>query len=239
MKERKTPARDIGLYNAYGDEGWNDELLVGDKVSEPEEQLERLLKDAEVEVTERDIEGGGEVVKKEQVERPMPRVTEADKAGDMKSLNRALQKTLYLVVKGREGQWVFPSAELERQESLHTVSCHHLAIARAWDAKCELQGAERIIVQTGGLNMNTWVVGNIPIGHQIYNYAQGIVDKKRGLVLRGEKIFFMKARILAGQANLEDNKFELEDFQWLAKEEIQKAFNPRNWNAVKNVLPER
>ena len=49
----------------------------------------------------------------------------------------------------------------------------------------------------------------------------------------------MKARILAGQANLEDNKFELEDFQWLAKEEIQKAFNPRNWNAVKNILPER
>ena len=87
--------------------------------------------------------------------------------------------------------------------------------------------------------MNTWVVGNIPIGHQIYNYAQGIVNEKSGSVLRGEKIFFMKARILAGQANLEDNKFELEDFQWLAKEEIQKAFNPRNWNAVKNVLPER
>ena len=122
IKERKTPARDIGVYNAYGDEGWNDELLVGDKVSEPEEQLERLLRDAEVEVTERDIEGGGEMVKKEQVEKPMPRVTEADKAGDMKSLNRALQKTLHLVVKSREGQWGFPSAELARQESLHTVS---------------------------------------------------------------------------------------------------------------------
>ena len=110
------------MYNAYGDEGWNDELLMGDKVSEPEEQLERLLRDAEVEVTERDIEGGGEVVKKEQVERPIPRVTEADKAGDMKSLNRVLQKTLYLVVKSRKGLWGFPSAELARQESLHTVS---------------------------------------------------------------------------------------------------------------------
>ena len=121
MKERKTPARDIGMYNAYGDEGWNDELLVGDKVSEPEEQLQRLLRDAEVEVTERDVEGGGEVVKREQVERPMPRVTEADKVGNMKSLNRVLQKTLYLVVRSRKGQWGFPSAELARQESLHTV----------------------------------------------------------------------------------------------------------------------
>ena len=87
--------------------------------------------------------------------------------------------------------------------------------------------------------MNTWVVGNIPIGHQIHNYAQSIVSEKRGSVLRGEKFFFMKARILAGQANLEENKFELEDFQWLAKEEIQKAFSPRNWNAVKNILLER
>ncbi|KAL9137638.1 MAG: hypothetical protein Q9175_001157 [Cornicularia normoerica] len=220
IKDRKTPARDIGVYNAYGDEGWNDELLVGDTVSEPEEQVEKLLRDAEVEVTERDIQGEGKVVKKEEVEKPMPRVTEADKAGDMKSLNRALQKTLYLVVSRGKGQWEFPSAELARQESLHT-------------------GAERIIVQTGGLNMNTWVVGNIPIGHQVYNYSQGIVNEESGSLLRGEKLFFMKARILAGQANLKDNQFGLEDFQWLAKEEIQKAFHPRSWNAVKNILPER
>ena len=122
IRERKTPARDIGVYNAYGDEGWNDELLVGDGVSEPEEQVESLLKDAVVEVKERGIQGEGEVVKKEEVERPMPRVTEADKAGDLKSLNRALQKTLYLVVNKGQGQWEFPSAELATQESLHTVS---------------------------------------------------------------------------------------------------------------------
>lgn len=102
-----------------------------------------------------------------------------------------------------------------------------------------MQSAERIIVQTGGVNMNTWVVGNIPIGHQVYNYSQGIVNEEKGSVLRGEKIFFMKARILAGQANLKDNQFGLQDFRWLAKEEIQKAFHPRNWNAVKNILPER
>ncbi len=87
--------------------------------------------------------------------------------------------------------------------------------------------------------MNTWVVGNIPIGHQVYNYNQGIVNEEKELVLRGEKVFFMKARILAGQANLKDNLFGLEDFQWLAKEEIQKAFDPWNWNAVKNILCKR
>lgn len=99
-------------------------------MSEPQDQLERLLRDAEVEVKERDVQGEGMVVKKkEEVERPMPRVTEADNAGDRKSLNRALQKTLYLVVRrgkvrGRQekGRWGFPSAELARQESLNTVS---------------------------------------------------------------------------------------------------------------------
>ena len=121
IKERKTPARDIGVYNAYGYEGWNDELLVGDRVSEPEEQVENLLADAEVEVKERDDQGEGMVVKKEQVERPMLRVTEADKASDTKSLDRVLQRTLYLVVKSGKGHWGFPCAELVRQESLHTV----------------------------------------------------------------------------------------------------------------------
>ena len=107
---------------------------MGDRVSEPEEQVERLLKDAEVEVKERAVQGEGTVVKKEEVERPMPRVTEADKAGDMKSLNRALQKTLYLVVNRGKGQWGFPSAELARQESLHTVSRSRFAADRAWNA---------------------------------------------------------------------------------------------------------
>ena len=87
--------------------------------------------------------------------------------------------------------------------------------------------------------MNTWVVGNIPIGHQVHSYSQSTVNTYNGKVVRGEKIFFMKARILAGQANLKDNHFGLKDYQWLAKEEIQKAFDPRNWNAAKNMLFER
>ena len=120
IKERKTPARDIGAYNAYDKEAWNDELLVGDSIVEPEEQIERLVADAEVQVKERDLQGEGEVVRKEDVERPMPRVTEADANGDLKSLNRRLEKTLYLLTRGEKG-WGFPSSVLERKESLHTV----------------------------------------------------------------------------------------------------------------------
>ena len=119
IKERQTPARDIGVYNAYSKEGWNDELLLGAQESEPDEQVESLLRDAEV-----DVEGGeGQDVKKEVVERPMPRITEADRAGDTKRLDRALQRTLYLIVRDKEnGHWSFPTGSLTGKESLHTVS---------------------------------------------------------------------------------------------------------------------
>ncbi|KAI4142793.1 MAG: hypothetical protein LQ341_003112 [Variospora aurantia] len=231
MKERQTPARDIGRYNAYSREaGWNDELLVGARESEPEEQVEALLKDAEVEVQKEEGEDGeeGSQVVKEAVAKPLPRVTEADRAGDRRSLDRLLQRTLYLVVRRRDGRWWFPSDGLVGKESLHTA-------------------AERILIQAGGLNMNTWIVGNIPLGHYVRNYLKPRVVEKEEEdntsqdQIRGTKYFFMKGRIMAGQANLKDNnnKKGLTDFQWLAKDEVQKILWPQDWSAVKNILAER
>lgn len=132
IKERQTAARDIGVYNAYSrEDGWNDELLVGDRLSEPDEQIERLIKDAEVEVKERDVQGEGEVIKREEIEKPMPRITEADEKGDFTSLNRRLQSTLYLVVKQEEGPWSLPSSILGK-ESLHTVCRNKSASTLSW-----------------------------------------------------------------------------------------------------------
>lgn len=135
--ERKTPARDIGVYNAYDREtGWFDEVLVGAKESEPEHLIEALVQDAESEIKskeelagrreEEEAKGAGTGNKKhiQKIQRPLPRVTEADKAGDLKSLDRALTRTLYLLVKGG-GKWGFPTSSLERRESLHTVSSLH------------------------------------------------------------------------------------------------------------------
>lgn len=87
--------------------------------------------------------------------------------------------------------------------------------------------------------MNTWVVGNMPVGHQIYNYTKPVIDEAKGSEIRGEKTFFMKARIMAGKANLESNKFDLAEYQWLAKDEIQQVLDQQDWSAVKNVLAER
>jgi large subunit ribosomal protein L46 len=102
----------------------------------------------------------------------------------------------------------------------------------------DFQAAERILVQAGGVNMNTWVVGNVPIGHGRFKYS-GKVSSAPGVRELGEKVFFMKARIMAGQANLADNQFGLKDFRWLTKDEVPQFVTKRYWDAVQNMLPER
>lgn len=118
VKERQTASRDIGKYSAYSQEAWNDELLVGATEHEPENVMETLVKDAESIANATSQDSG----KQEEIPRPAPRVTEADKKGDHKSLNRLLQRSLYLLVKTKEGYWKLPSSPVQEGEYLRQVS---------------------------------------------------------------------------------------------------------------------
>ena len=95
--------------------------------------------------------------------------------------------------------------------------------------------------------MNTWVVGNHPIGHYQYDhdgprittvprYRQRAEYKQQEY---GEKVFFMKTRIMAGQADLVKNAYGDTDFAWLAKEEIQQRVTLKYWSYICNMLSER
>ncbi|RDW59507.1 hypothetical protein BP6252_12594 [Coleophoma cylindrospora] len=207
-------AKEIGDYQAYGAESWNDELLVGDKKSDPRSVREALLKDSEM----RTIEGQkpSEVVEGIKVEKPLARVTEADRARDVKRLDRALDRTLYLAVKKEDGKWGFPAGSLVGRENLH-------------------QAAERVLVQTAGMNMNTWIVGHAPISHFI---AHPWFDKDDSSKVKapGQKTFFMKGRIMAGQADLKGNALGVKDFRWLTKQELAKVFHSNYYAQVKNAL---
>lgn len=86
--------------------------------------------------------------------------------------------------------------------------------------------------------MNTWVVGNAPIGHYQQDYLDAIKTES-GLNELGAKTFFMKVRLMAGQANLKENKLGLTDFKWLSKEEIRTAVEKDYWHQVRNMLAER
>ncbi len=124
VKERHGVAsRDLGRYNPRGRMNWNDEVLVGSQTSEPSQIVEKLIADAEMRISE-----DGEVIAEDEVvrlERPLPRRTEADEKADVRRLDRALDQTLYLVVKRGEGekaQWGFPSGDVPTHETLHEVS---------------------------------------------------------------------------------------------------------------------
>lgn len=93
--------------------------------------------------------------------------------------------------------------------------------------------------------MNTWFVAGHPIGHYIEapitresskSKENSIEDKTD---LDADKTFFMKARIFSGQADLKENSHELEDFVWLAREEIEQHVTPEYWSTIKNMLVER
>ncbi|EME45557.1 hypothetical protein DOTSEDRAFT_71307 [Dothistroma septosporum NZE10] len=252
-KARKgVAARDVGLYNAYDEEGWNDEVLVGSRLGEPDEVAERLIRDAEgKDIVEAKLQGdadagkleisgdpkAGEGVRKpvgeSAVERPVARATDADQKNDTWSLNRRLDRSLYLLVKRKDGQWRFPEDRVYGRENLH-------------------QAAERILIQAGGINMNTWVVGNHPVGHFAAAYRKSPILSKipaNRLVSTskeeleqeeyGEKVFFMKSRIMAGQADIAKNELGDQEFQWLTKEEIQQRVAPHYWSQIKNMLTER
>lgn len=113
-----SPARDLGGYNPYGDLGWNDEVLVGDKITGQKALREALVEDAVNRGLSAEEAGAEE---EEVVERPLERWTEADTEKDVRRLDRKLARTLYLVVKNKEGKWVFPAGELAGRENLHQV----------------------------------------------------------------------------------------------------------------------
>ena len=97
--------------------------------------------------------------------------------------------------------------------------------------------------------MNTWFVGSHPVGHLVTLNSSakpsqsgkdtGKDAMSEAVVVQGDKTFFMKARIMAGQADITGNELNVEDFKWLAKDEIQKVVHPYYWSKVKNMLVEQ
>lgn len=115
-------AREIGRLTRTGRDTWDDEALTdnGEEYGSPEYIRERLYTEAESRVSE-----DGEALSFDdrlQIERPLVRETEADRTGDVKRLDRALDRTLYLVVKDSNSRWGFPSDYVRPDEGLYEVS---------------------------------------------------------------------------------------------------------------------
>lgn len=86
--------------------------------------------------------------------------------------------------------------------------------------------------------MNTWVVGNSPIGHYHIQPPTRVPVNQCEEEELGAKVFLMKARIMAGQVAFDQSQPGISDFKWLAKEEVKELVAPFYWKAVKNLLPD-
>lgn len=88
--------------------------------------------------------------------------------------------------------------------------------------------------------MNTWIVGRHPIAYQhwepTYKPDEGAKDGQ-SLKRRGGNVFFLKGRIMAGQADLTNNEFGLVDFKWLTKDELKEQLQPVLYRSVETALP--
>ena len=84
--------------------------------------------------------------------------------------------------------------------------------------------------------MNTWIVGRVPVAHLVNKpvYGEDGTETQRGV-----KSFFLKGRIMAGQADLKDNRFGLKDFKWLTREELRETLAPEYFHGVRNMMADR
>ena len=92
--------------------------------------------------------------------------------------------------------------------------------------------------------MNTWIVGRVPIAHHVTEFENtptdpaAAKDREASDEVRfdGEKVFFLKARIMAGQVDLKDNKYGYTDFKWVNKVELRETLPYEYWRSVKNMV---
>ncbi|KAH7684209.1 large subunit ribosomal protein L46 protein [Dioscorea alata] len=134
---------------------------------------------------------------------PAPRITEADKTNDLKSLQRALDRRLYLLLYGRpygaadkKPTWHFPEKVYDNEETLR---------------KCAESALESVI----GVLSHTYFVGNAPFAHMTFgptDDASNVPSFKR---------FFFKSQVI-GTSNYNIRKCE--DHVWVTKDELMEYF---------------
>lgn len=117
---------------------------------------------------------------------PAPRETQADKDNDRKSLDRALDKSLYLIVKKnrKDHAWQLPQTDWRHGETMRGVSylpSRMLFHSSLWSWKneltCSLQTVEREVKEDLGAGVVAYFISNAPCGVYNYNYAKEAQDK--------------------------------------------------------------
>lgn len=144
--------------------------------------------------------------------KPAPRVTEADKKNDLKSLNRKLEETLVLLTEqklGDKSHLLLPQGKHSAGESLR-------------------QTAERVLKENTGDDLKVTFYGNAPVGFYKYKYPSATRQEAVGA-----KVFFFRCALHPGSQNVTDKKTK---FQWLDQSELEKTLKEPYYHSVSQFL---
>jgi large subunit ribosomal protein L46 len=148
---------------------------------------------------------------------PAPRVTEADRTNDRKSLDRALSTDLYLIVKkdrGGDHEWQFPQGGYE-------------------DADGSLRAtAERELSEELGSDLDAYYLSNAPSGMHAYAFPE---EHRAKTGYFGAKVFLYRAIVKHGEIKLPEGG-ELTDYAWVTKDELKEYFAPDLLEVAEQVL---
>lgn len=147
---------------------------------------------------------------------PGPRVTEADKKNDVRSLNRALDKRLYLVVRRTD-------------KSPHMQFPQTLATDSATPMGQYAQQALRAVVPTNN-QLSAHFMGPMPACHLEHVYPPRYQEKHD---VYGVKIFFYRAQLISGEISELRNGV---DFSWATEDELPDLFSAEYHAAIKPIL---
>lgn len=91
--------------------------------------------------------------------------------------------------------------------------------------------------------MNTWMVGRAPVAYEhrepVYTGGREGEEGERRIKTYGRDVFYLRARIMAGQADLADNKLGITDFKWLTKDELAGTLSQQTLHSVMKSMPAR
>ncbi len=130
---------------------------------------------------------------------PAPRETEADKTGNVQTLDRRLKTRVYLSIrKDDQLGWHLPTVDLNENETF-------------------LDGAKRATKSVAGEDLILRCLSNCPMVVDVVEYSDEEKNKNSGIF--GEKTFYMRVQYEDG--DVEASRIgNMDDWGWLARDEM-------------------
>eukprot|EP01132_Coremiostelium_polycephalum_P008060 gene8060-9915_t len=146
--------------------------------------------------------------------KPESRTTQDDINDNRKSLNRKLDKSLYLIIKkaGSRYPWQFPSTNWIQGESIKNT-------------------AERALRDSCGEKWKYWIPSQAPCGVYKYRVKEELQDL---LKAEGIKEFFFRSHYFGG--NLKMNDKIVKDYLWVSKDEMKEYFSKEYYDQVHPLI---